>query len=129
MLSLEGGKGVFLPVVGIIGLSLIYLLSLPAIFSYCSGWSNPFRILITVVLVAPLGFCMGIPFPFGMNQLNTWASQLVPWAYGVNGCASVLSSLIATCIAISWGFQTVILLAVLLYAIAAGTVYVISKSL
>jgi spermidine synthase len=125
----EGSKGVFLPVGGIIGLSLVYLLSLPTIFSYCSGWSNPFRILITVVLIVPLGFCMGIPFPFGMNQLNIWANQLVPWAYGVNGCASVLSSLIATCIAISWGFPTVILLAGMLYVIAAGTVYGISKNL
>jgi hypothetical protein len=119
----------FFAVGGIIGVSLTYLLFLPAIFSYCSGWSTPLRILVTVVLIAPLGFCMGIPFPLGMKQVNIRASQLVPWAYGINGCASVLSSLIATCLAISWGFPAVILLAGMLYVIAAGTVYRTSSSL
>jgi predicted membrane-bound spermidine synthase len=119
----------FLAVGGLIGLSLGYILFLPVVFSYCSGWGNLSKVLMTVVLIVPLGFCMGIPFPLGMNRLHGWTSQLVPWAYGINGCASVLSSLIATCIAIPWGFRTVILLAGILYSIAAGTLHMNSKGL
>lgn len=116
-----------LAVGGIIGVSFGYMLFLSGIFSLCAGWNDSLKILLSVALIAPLGFCMGIPFPFGLKQLSYLADELVPWAYGINGYASVLSSLIATCVAISSGFQTVILLAGMLYALAAGGAYVISR--
>ena len=121
------GTLLFIVVGGIVGGCFGYLLFLPMVFSYFSGWSPLAKIFITIGLIAPLGFCMGIPFPLGMKRLHVGARELVPWAYGVNGCASVLSSLIATCIAIPYGFRTVILLAGMLYLIAAGTTYVNSK--
>jgi spermidine synthase len=105
---------------GIIGLSLIYALFLSSVFSACAGWSYFLKVLLSVICIAPLGFCMGIPFPFGLKRLNQQTKELVPWAYGINGYASVLSSLIATCVAISSGFQTVMLCAGILYVLAAG---------
>jgi hypothetical protein len=48
------------------------------------------------------------------------ARSLVPWAWGVNGCASVLSAVLATLIAMSLGVSTVVLAASLLYAGAAA---------
>jgi hypothetical protein len=47
------------------------------------------------------------------------AEELVPWAYGINGYASVLSSLIATCLAIAFGFQAVMFVALVLYLLSA----------
>lgn len=105
---------------GVIGLSLLYLLMLPEMFTWCLGWPDSLRIFLTLLIVAPLGFCMGIPFPFGMDQLSHQAAHLLPWAYGINGCASVLSSLLATALAMVFGFRMVILTGVGFYALAAG---------
>jgi len=59
-----------------------------------------------------------MPFPLGMARLATGADALVPWAWGVNACASVVSAVLATLLAIHLGFSAVLLLAVLLYALA-----------
>jgi hypothetical protein len=44
---------------------------------------------------------------------------LVPWAWGINGCASVVSAVLATLLAIEFGFTAVVALAVALYVLAA----------
>ncbi len=46
---------------------------------------------------------------------------LVPWAWGVNGCASVLSAVLASLLATHFGFTFVVALAMGLYGLAALT--------
>ena len=70
-------------------------------------------------LIAPLAFFMGMPFPLGLSRVWSGAPALVPWAWGVNGCASVLSAILAALIAMTLGFSSVVLAASLLYAGAA----------
>jgi len=45
----------------------------------------------------------------------------VPWAWGINGCASVLSAILAILLAMSLGFNAVVLIAIGLYVVAAAT--------
>ncbi len=47
-------------------------------------------------------------------------TPLIPWAWGVNACASVVAAILATVLAIHLGFGAVIVLAVVLYALAAA---------
>ena len=110
----------WLAVGGIAGLSLIYIFLLPNLFSGLAGAGLFWKLMITCACIVPLAFCMGIPFPFGMRRVYDREQELVPWAYGINGCASVLSSLIATCIAIPYGFRAVMVCAAGLYLLAAG---------
>jgi hypothetical protein len=77
---------------------------------------------MTFVMIAPLGFMMGLPFPLGLMRLARRNADLIPWAWGINGCASVMSAILATLIAIHAGFTWVTLLAALLY-LAASRVY------
>ncbi len=63
---------------------------------------------------------MGMPFPQALNQLGESARPLVPWAWAINGCASVVSAVLATLLAIHFGFTTVILAALMLYGLAAA---------
>jgi uncharacterized membrane protein len=63
---------------------------------------------------------MGMPFPLGLADTAIGAPELVPWAWGINGCASVLSAVLATLLAIHFGFSWVVILALVLYGIAAG---------
>jgi len=61
---------------------------------------------------------MGMPFPLGLAGTRHNDPQLMPWAWGINGCASVLSAILAILLAIEIGFSGVMLSAVLLYALA-----------
>jgi hypothetical protein len=53
---------------------------------------------------------MGMPFPLGLAWLKQECPELVPWAWAVNGCASVIASVLAAIISISYGFTTVLML-------------------
>ncbi|MCC5929808.1 MAG: hypothetical protein JJU28_11220 [Cyclobacteriaceae bacterium] len=77
------------------------------------------KLLISFILVAPVSFIMGMPFPMGLRRLQIVNSRLLPWAWGINGCLSVISTVLATIIAIERGFIWVMLLAALSYAIAS----------
>ncbi len=71
--------------------------------------------LISLALIAPLAFCMGMPFPLGLRRLAREAPAFIPWAWGINGFASVISAALATLLAIEFGFTVVLLLALLFY--------------
>ena len=64
---------------------------------------------------------MGMPFPLGLARVAARDQELVPWAWGVNACASVVSAVLATLLAIHLGFIVVLLLALALYLVAAAT--------
>lgn len=69
------------------------------------------------LIVAIPGFAMGVPFPLGMRfLLQRPVDRAFAWA--VNGCASVLASIVTAQIAISAGFGWVLAAAVLSYALA-----------
>ena len=78
-----------LAVAGIVLCVTLYTLGLPQLFSEFIGWNYPLKVVLSILLLAPLAFCLGIPFPFGLRSLSQQADELVPWAYGINGYASV----------------------------------------
>jgi spermidine synthase len=110
-----------LAVTGIALVALPYLFILPPLFDRLMPLSDIFKILISLALIAPLAFCMGMPFPLALSRVAAHTPSLVPWAWGVNGCASVLSAIIATLLAMSVGFRAVVLIALALYTLAAAT--------
>jgi hypothetical protein len=95
---------------------LVYPLGLPFLFQSLLGAPLPVRLLVTGLSLAPLGFLMGIPFPGGLAWLRERAPGLIPWAWAVNGCMSVLASVLAAMIALSVGFSWVLVTAALVYA-------------
>ncbi|MGH3752079.1 MAG: hypothetical protein ACRDRP_05170 [Pseudonocardiaceae bacterium] len=76
------------------------------------------RIGITLLLLAPLGFLMGIGFPRGLAALGAAKPSRLPLAWGVNGFTSVVGAILAPMIALSWGFEVVFACAALAYAVA-----------
>ena len=97
-----------------------YLGLLPAVLDAAVAGADAVRIAVAVVLIAPLALAMGLPFPLGLRALAAAELQsLIPWAWGINGCASVLSAIGATMLGIHFGFGAVLLLAALLYLAAA----------
>ncbi|NIO71886.1 MAG: hypothetical protein GTN71_23400 [Anaerolineae bacterium] len=107
---------------------LLYPLLLPHFFQLLLGQSFALRMLASVVSLAPLGFLMGIPFPGGIALLDRLAPDLIPWAWGINGCLSVLASILSTMLAISFGFSWVLVGASLAYAGGAVVIWRMANS-
>lgn len=100
---------------GIAALALVYMFLLPPLFRSALGWDLIPRILLSVVLLAPLGLLMGMPFPLGMRFVAATNENLVPWAWAVNGCASVIGSILSVMLAQSFGFTVVLGIALVVY--------------
>jgi hypothetical protein len=105
-------------VTGIVVLGTLYLMSMGPLLGQLAALPDAARILICAALIAPLAFCMGMPLPLGLARLADHAPDLIPWAWAINGCASVISAVLATLLAIHLGFSTVISMALALYALA-----------
>jgi spermidine synthase len=110
---------VTIAVAGIAAIALLYLVLLGPLFSHLMGLADGIKMAFSVLLIAPLAFCMGMPFPIGLTQVANKAPGFIPWAWGINGFASVISASMATVLAIEFGFSAVILIALVLYASAA----------
>jgi spermidine synthase len=115
----EKGGWVHRAVLIIAAVALLYLAILPALFQALIHLPDAAKIAISVGLIAPLAVCMGIPFPTGMTRLSLTAQDSIPWAWAINGFASVVGAVLATLLAIHLGFAAVILLAVLMYGLAS----------
>ena len=76
------------------------------------------RVVIAVALLATAGLALGMAMPIGLTRLAGLHARAVPWAWAVNGVASVLASVLAVAVAITWGFTVVMLIAVACYLVA-----------
>ena len=102
-------------------LGLLYGTTLGMWFDLLSASALVWKLPLSATLIAPLAFAMGIPFPTALARLAVIAPEQVPWAWAVNGCASVLSAVLATLLAIHLGFNAVVALAVGCYAVALAS--------
>lgn len=76
------------------------------------------KMAVTVMLVAPLGFVMGMPFPAGLARLEQWHPPSVRWAWSLNAAASVLGSVGALVCAIYLGLVQTLIIGALFYVAA-----------
>jgi MFS family permease len=100
-------------------LGLVLVLALPHITETWLAEPTLTRIALALGVIAPLAFIMGMPMPSGLRVLSERSADFVPWAFGVNGVASVLGSVLAILLAGSIGFTWVMVIASGLYGVAA----------
>jgi hypothetical protein len=99
----------------LIAMVLIYPYLLPRLFALFLDGALSLRLVIATMALAPLGFLLGVPLPRGIGWLERRAPGLIPWAWGVNGAASVVASVCAALLALSWGFSWVLITGALCY--------------
>ena len=123
-LSARRGAGASItgPVIGIAAIATTYALISPWLTGALIGAPSAVKIAAAFALIAPLATLMGMPFPRALARLSAVDPSLLPWAWGINGCASVIGAVFATLIAIHLGHTVVILAGVVLYAAAAAFV-------
>jgi spermidine synthase len=107
---------------GAAALVVLAIVVLPPVFYGLVHLASPWRILITVLVLAPVGLALGMPMPTGIRLLAGRSPDLIPWAWGVNGAASVLGSVGAIALAMVTGFDQALLVAAGLYLAALGLV-------
>ncbi|MBN2700176.1 MAG: SAM-dependent methyltransferase [Methylohalobius sp. ZOD2] len=116
---------VWWPVLGISALALFDLGCLPGLIETTASAADWLKIVISQMLLAPLAWCMGFPFPLGMarlvhsqSSLETNRSDWIAWAWAVNGCASVIGAVLAGLLAIHLGLTALVGLGLTAYLTA-----------
>jgi spermidine synthase len=106
---LPRAETVWLPLLLVVVTLGTYVLLLPSRLAALVGMPFNFRLLVSAILLVPLGFIMGMPFPTGLRALVAKSSgqitddNAVEWAWAMNAAASVLGSVLAMVIAIQFG--------------------------
>lgn len=109
----------------VVGAALVVWLGLSPLLGAALGWPLPARCVLAALVVLPLGYLMGMPFPLGMARLAEGSAHRIPWAWAVNGLVSVVGSVAAVMIAMRWGFSITLLAGACAYlaALAAAKLW------
>jgi len=113
----------------------LYLV-ITALIASCVGvfWGTPFimhmvaemgavfRYGTLLLLIAPMGYCMGFPMPLGIAKLTKHVPQHIAFAYATNGFASVIAAPLALLLAMSFGFSIALFCALTCYFFAVLTI-------
>lgn len=109
-------KGITTAAISVSILAIVYIFLIPLVFNALLGLNLALRLLVMVLMLVPLGFLMGFPFPLGIRALKEREmGKYIPWMWGVNGVGSVLGSAFTIVIAISFGFAQALLLGAICY--------------
>src|SRR5690606_35368011 len=103
--------------IGIGALLAAGALALDPILNAIGAWPYLLRIIACLALLFPLAFLMGFPFATGMAMLSRLGKdRFFLWAWGINGCFSVVGAVLVPIVAVVFGLSTLL--------IAAGAIYV-----
>ncbi len=96
---------------------LCYAWLLNSLFDALIGYAMPLKIVVTALTQLPLGLVLGMFFPLGIKVVRDIDTRVVPWAWGVNGMSSVISTVLAIILAMNFGFRFVSYCAIGIYII------------
>ena len=108
----------WLPFAGIITSVALLLFFQTAFFDAFLQFSTPTRILASIVMIFPLAFFLGMPFPLGVLAISNRPQGTVAWAWAFNGLFTVVGGIFCAIFSVYFGFQATLLVATLAYVIA-----------
>ncbi|MCF8056697.1 MAG: hypothetical protein K9K37_08665 [Desulfocapsa sp.] len=117
LLGHRSGHGLAAALVSL--LLLLYFFILPPLLHQAITLPTIWKTLFFLLLIGPPAMAMGMPFPLGLERLARHSKSQAAWAWGINGCVSVVSTGLATIVAVELGFSAVMLIACAAYGLAA----------
>jgi hypothetical protein len=108
---------------------LLYTFFLSPMLRQIASLPDLFKLFISVFIIACPAFLMGMPFPLGLRAQALAEEKNIPWAWGINGCMSVISAALATLLTVDAGFSVVIMLAAIFYAVSMASMYLIKTKI
>ncbi|MCP4680203.1 MAG: hypothetical protein GY854_32860 [Deltaproteobacteria bacterium] len=121
-------KRVVLALISVVAIIVVYIFALEPLSNAVLALSMGTGRIIVGLLVAVLAFPMGMPFPLSLQKAGTLGPAVVPWAWGINGGASVLGSILCIVVAMAFGFKIVLAVAAVLYLIAIPILFALMKA-
>jgi hypothetical protein len=115
-----------LAIAAIIVVSLAYSAVLPSLFASWVPWPRPWRILVSIAFLFPLGLLLGMPLPSAIRLIGERRPGVLAWAWGLNGAMSVVGATLAIHVAMSDGFARVATYGALIYS-AAGVIGLVMR--
>ena len=112
---LSPDKSWFVPFLGIVSYSCVFLFSYDTLFDMFLTTGIPVRISLSILLVLPLAFFLGMPFPLGILAVVNQARGAVAWAWAFNGLFTVVGGLASVLLSIYFGFKNTLLIAGAIY--------------
>jgi hypothetical protein len=106
------------PFFGIFITGSLFCIAHPHIFNNFLESSTIVRISLSSLLIFPLGFFLGMPFPLGILAIEKQPSGAIAWAWGLNGLFTVIGGLASVLLSIFVGFTATLLFALSLYVLA-----------
>lgn len=100
-------------------LGAIEALALPQLVPLLLPLPIAARVAIAIIVIAPLGFAMGMPFPRGLESTGRGPLPAPPFYWGLNGIMSVVGSVTTVFVALTLGFQAAMLIGCGCYVLAA----------
>lgn len=114
-------KNLVLLMAGVIALGLFYVVVIPSVVYFIIAESFEVKALISVGLLFPIGFLMGMPLPTAMRLIKSYSPRHVPWMWAINGAFSVLGAVLSVVIGILYGASYAMTFGALIYVIALVT--------
>jgi len=114
-LSRSGYRAVVAMIIAVLMVQTLELIFLDWGIPVLLGLAHTWRCVIGIIAIAPLGLLMGMPFPTMLTKSGQVSETLLPWAWGVNACATVLGSVLATVSSIAMGFNRTWMVAMGMY--------------
>lgn len=110
----------WLPFAGILITSIFLLLAHPAVIDHFLKDSQIIRIAVTLVMIMPVAFFLGMAFPLGVLRLSAthYAKQSIAWAWGINGVFTVIGGFLSVLLSIFFGFTITLGIAIVCYVLA-----------
>jgi predicted membrane-bound spermidine synthase len=120
-------KNLIFVIGGIAVLGILYVLFLPPIIYSTIAESIEIKAAVSIAILAPIGFLMGMPLPTGMRLLKVHRPDYIPWMWAINGAFSVLGAVLAIALGIMFGSSLAMILGILIYLIALGISFASKK--
>ena len=98
-------------------LLILYSLTATQVFHFFSAFGLVHRILFSIFIIAPIGCVTGVPFPYGLNKIKS-TSRSIAYAWTINSLATVLGGCLGLLIAMTFGFNFVLIFAMLFYGLS-----------
>jgi hypothetical protein len=104
---------------------LLYAFFLSSLLQKIAGFPDVVKLIFSLLLIACPAILMGIPFPLGLRVQASVEEKNVPWAWGINGCMSVISAALAALLSVEAGFPAVIMFAAIAYGMSMISMYLV----
>lgn len=107
-------------ILGIVGIGFFYAIMLPLLINSVISEEFMVKVAVSVAMLAPIGFLMGMPLPTGMRVLKSNLPTYIPWMWAINGAFSVLGAVLTVVVGILHGASYALGMGILIYLVALG---------